>query len=156
MRILVFSDSHGFISDGFNIIDSYINNGGVDAIIHAGDIVKDEDAIKEKYPHIPVYAVCGNNDFYSDYPYDITVSLGGKKVFITHGHKYNVRLGNYMLKEKMNAEGIDLIIYGHTHIPETDLSGRGQILNPGSLFFGRTYGIVDINDGKIYTSIKEI
>lgn len=155
MRILVFSDTHGYMIDGCNIIERYLKDGGIDAIIHAGDVVYDEDYIKSKYPDIPLYAVCGNNDFFSDYPYDLTVTLGGKKIFITHGHNYNVRLGNDKLKELMMKEGIDLVIYGHTHNPEHDYCGTGQIINPGSLFFGRTYAVVDIENGSINAEIKE-
>ena len=152
MKILVFSDTHGFSDHCCPIIESH---GKVDAIIHAGDIVRDEDFLKEKYPDIPIYAVCGNNDFYSDYPYDIKVTLGGKKIFITHGHRYSVRLGSYVLQDLITKDGYDLVVYGHTHIPDHEYYRSSQLLNPGSLLYTKTYGIVEINNGEMKISIEK-
>ena len=153
MRILVFSDTHGFATNCCPVIDSFDK---VDAIIHAGDIVRDADYIKEKYPDIPLYAVCGNNDYYSDYPYDIKVTLGGKRIFITHGHKYSVRLGSFLLQDLITKEGYDLVIYGHTHVPDHDYFAGSQILNPGSVFSSRTYGIIEIDETGMKVSIQRL
>jgi len=153
MRILVFSDTHGYAVNCCPVIDLFEKP---DAIIHAGDIVHDAEYLKEHYPDIPVYAVRGNNDLHSDYPDEIKITLGGKKFFITHGHRHSVRLGSFLLQDLIRQEGYDLIIYGHTHNPDHEYFGGSQILNPGSVFSSRTYGVVEIEDGKMRVSIQRM
>ncbi len=153
MKIIVFSDTHGFPDECNKVMEKY---NDIDAIIHAGDIERDEEYLKEKYADIPLYAVTGNNDFCPKLPEKLEFSLGGKKFFLTHGHRYSVRQGNYMLRELITQNGYDVVVYGHTHIPEHDYFGGGQILNPGSLFFSQTYGIIEIDGNNIDISIKKI
>lgn len=153
MRILVFSDTHGGISGAKRTIDSYDK---VDAIIHAGDVSRDADMLREAYPDMPLYAVCGNNDFHSNYPVEAKLTLGGKKIFVTHGHKHCVRMGNYVLQDLIVRDKYDLIIYGHTHIPEHDYFAGGEIINPGSAIYTKTYAEIIIENGKINATIKDI
>ncbi len=153
MRILVFSDTHGSILGPLRVIDSYDK---VDAIIHAGDVSRDADKLMEEYPNIPMYAVCGNNDFYSSYPVTARVTLGGKKIFITHGHKYSVRMGNYLLQDLIARDKYDIVVYGHTHVPEHDYFAGGEIINPGSATYSKTYAEILIENSRINATIRDI
>lgn len=148
MRILVFSDTHHDISAAVSVIDKI----GADMIIHAGDHDTDAERLQKIYEDIPVKYVRGNCD-YSSSPLDLNLDVGGKKIFITHGHSYNVKSSYLAIQYKAEEEGADLVIFGHTHIPYCYNSGRRILLNPGSLKSGRTFGITEIENGKISADI---
>ena len=53
------------------------------------------------------------------------VELDGHTVFATHGHRFN--------RENLPPMGMgDILLHGHTHIPENGSCGDIRILNPGS------------------------
>lgn len=55
------------------------------------------------------------------------IDLGFKKIFMTHGHIYNVN------KMPPIEEG-DIMLHGHTHIPSWTSYGNNNLyLNPGSI-----------------------
>ncbi len=54
------------------------------------------------------------------------VELDGHTVFATHGHRFN--------RENLPPMGMgDILLHGHTHIPENGICGDVRILNPGSV-----------------------
>ena len=152
-RILIFSDTHGHINNFIKIIDKTMP----DMIIHAGDIVGDAEDIVAIYPDIPLYCVRGNNDFSQRFPDKLTLVVDGKTIFVTHGHEYAVKYESSLssLEEKARKVNADLCIFGHTHTPYNDIRGSLTILNPGSSRFTGTYGICEIENGKMKTCILE-
>lgn len=56
---------------------------------------------------------------------------------ITHGHRYYISMGNEMLKKEAVAQGVDIVMYGHTHRPVIDISKNIIAINPGSLSYPR-------------------
>lgn len=151
MKILVFSDSHGYYNRILRILEKHEN---VDMCIHCGDIVSDCTAL-EALLDIKLLYVRGNNDSGSSVPTELETEICGKKIFITHGHTYGVKAGTDNLRKKIK-EGIDLVLYGHTHIPDTMYFGGGILLNPGAICHMSkcTYAIVTIENGVINTSIE--
>ena len=155
MNILVFSDSHGYYERILKIINSHDN---IDMIIHCGDILNDCISIEKLInPMIKFKYVCGNNDIAADVQKELSLDIEGIKIFITHGHLYGVKSGLDSLRRKIK-EGYDLVLYGHTHVPNTEYFGGGTILNPGAICYGSkgTYASVNIQDGIIKTEIKRI
>ena len=153
MKILVFSDTHRSHSNVINIIN--YDEEQVDAVIHCGDIIRDCEEIERNIsPKIPFIYVCGNNDYYNNIvPDDKSITLGGKKIFITHGHKYGVKQGKDSLRRKIK-EGYDIVLYGHTHISDIEYFSNGILLNPGAMAYGAiSYGVIEIKDNKVYASI---
>ncbi len=154
-RILIFSDTHGYIDPCVRLMSA---GDRADAVIHAGDSARDAQDLKYAFPEIPVYYVRGNNDFLSGAPDKLAVTIGGKKILIVHGHiervKYDLTLSELTAKgEKTNA---DLVVFGHTHIPRTEYRGKMIIINPGSVRFSRTYAVAEIDDdGVLNTSIVQ-
>ena len=54
------------------------------------------------------------------------LELDGHTVFATHGHRYN--------RENLPPMGTgEILLHGHTHIPENGTCGDIRILNPGSV-----------------------
>lgn len=153
-RILVFSDTHLSIEPCIKVIEKLPET---DLIIHAGDHSADALRLQRLYPHIPVKYVDGNCDL-SLSPSDLIFEMCEKKFFVTHGHKYNVKNESDFctLRAKGNDAGADVIIFGHTHIPLNDRSGKPILLNPGSVKFGATYGIIEIDDNKIGSAILNV
>ena len=151
MKILIFSDTHSNTEDPIEIIRK---EPEVNAIIHSGDCEKDADIIHQAFPNIPMYSVPGNCDILSSNPDDLIVTLEGKKVLITHGHKYAVKYGLTSLKNKAHYEEFDLVVFGHTHISLIEYFGNTVIVNPGSLKgYKKSYAKAEISDGLIKASI---
>lgn len=154
VKILVFSDTHKKINHCIDVINS---TGGVDAVIHAGDLIDDADDLAALFGDIPFYAVSGNNDFCSNAPYSRMVTLEGKKIFIAHGHDFHVRSGIDEIVTHAKKIGADIVVYGHTHNCH-DVFERGiYVLNPGSMgFYPRTYGVITIDGDNIKTRIVKL
>lgn len=154
MNILIFSDTHGNTEDPIEIIrqESMVN-----AIIHAGDCEADARVIQEAYPNIPVYSVAGNCDFLSHSPTELSFTLDGKKIFITHGHTYNVKSSLSRILNKAAYEDYDLLVFGHTHKSIIEYTGNAIVVNPGSIKgYPRTYTKAIIENGKLKVSIEEL
>lgn len=149
-KIFVFSDSHGSTDGCMRII------GGAekaDAIIHAGDYVRDADDLKSVFPDIPVYNVRGNCDFLSNEVNDKTEIIDGVKIFITHGHSYNVKITLSELKRKGHELNADVVVFGHTHVPMVDIDGGMVIVNSGSSSSRGTYAVITIDNKKARADI---
>lgn len=155
MRILVFSDTHGNTSRCVKVIETIQK---VDMIIHAGDMLRDALDLVRLYPKIPIHYVLGNNDFSKKVPLDKLVCANDKKIFVTHGHHYAVKYDyDYLtLTNKGIDLNADLVIFGHTHESFLDYRGSMTLLNPGSIKYDGTYGVVEIENDKLRCAICEI
>ncbi len=149
-KIYIFSDTHKNI-DG--CIDVISNAGKIDAIIHAGDHADDAYDLHSIFSDIPMYSVRGNCDYFSNEPNDLTVIIEGIKIFITHGHGYNVKMTLSELKAKGKNINADLVVFGHTHRPMVDTDGTMTITNPGSAKSLGTYAVAKIENGSVRADI---
>lgn len=136
MRILIISDSHGNIDDVLRKIKTMEKS---DMLFHLGDYVEDGIRLKEQL-NIPTIIVRGNGDqSRTDFNDDELVEIKGKKIFLTHGHKYDVRFDILKLYYKAQEVGADYILFGHTHVPIIERVENTVIMNPGSPFLPRGY-----------------
>ena len=133
MKILIVSDTHRNNENYLKVLQLV---GKLDMVIHLGDVEGSEYTIREA-AGCPVEMIAGNNDFFSDLPSEKTLQIGRYRVMITHGHQYYIGMGNEMLKEEAIANGVDIVMYGHTHRPVIDISDDIIMLNPGSLSYPR-------------------
>ena len=156
MKAAVFSDTHTNIA----LCIEAVRRCRPDVIIHLGDHDRDAQSIRQDFPHIPMYNVCGNCDFAPMAPAVDLVQLGPVKALITHGHLYNVDYGRVdSLVYAAQEQGAQLAMFGHTHSPLYLEQGGVTVLNPGTAGKGRqlTWAEVDIMDnGGIACSIKEL
>ena len=109
-------------------------------IIHLGDYVGDVEKIKKIYKDKCFLQVAGNNDF-TDISNEKIVDINGYKVFLTHGHEYNVYFGIDKLYYRLNEIGVNIGLYGHTHKPFVFFEDDFLILNPGSISFPRGFSV---------------
>ncbi len=150
MNVLVLSDSHS----GLSFMRRCIETVEPDAIIHLGDYFEDAEAMEEEYPGIPMYRVPGNCDRYRcppDQPEIIIDKVFGAELYMTHGHRHNVKLTLTRLLKDARASKAAAALYGHTHEADCFLEEDGLwVLNPGSCgYFGGSAGLMEIDGGKI-------
>ncbi len=152
MKILVVSDTHGNISSAIDII----NNGKFDIIIHLGDHYHDAMRIESIVRH-KVIAVVGNCDF-SYEEEDKVLEVEGKRLFLTHGHRYKVKKSTKKLKKLIDENHYDMVMFGHSHRALIERYKGATIFNPGSISLPRdgapSYGIIVIEkNSNIFSKI---
>ena len=157
MRILIVSDTHkahGNLERGLE------KEGPLDMLIHLGDVEGKADYI-EAVAGCPVHMVSGNNDFFSDLPWEEEFFIGDHHVFITHGHGYFVGMNEDRLKAEARGRGADIVMYGHTHMPALTVEPDLITLNPGSISYPRqkgrkpSYILMEVDqDGKVSCEIR--
>lgn len=136
MKILVISDSHGRNDDVKGVIEQVKD---FDILIHCGDIERGDDYIRALVD-CPVYMVAGNNDYNLDLPMQEIIEVEGYRILITHGHYYYVNSGTGTLEAYCLEHGIQVAMFGHTHVPYIDIGEELTVLNPGSLSYPRQDG----------------
>jgi len=134
-HILVMSDTHGNYKAVQQLLDTYLKH--VSAVIHLGDIT--QDLISHNKTGLEnFHIVNGNVDFMGNPDYEERViELSGKKIFITHGHRYSVKSGLDNLVYKAQELGVNACLFGHTHQQIMFKQDGILFLNPGSPTYPR-------------------
>lgn len=153
-KLLIFSDSHGSLSVMSEAIGK--NRLSVSTVIHLGDGADDIERIMQDYPEIPCITIRGNREellYASDsLPREMTFDVGGCRIFMCHGHIYNVKCSMDRAIYCAVEERADVLLYGHTHAADYsiangyDISHPLHIVNPGSAALG--YAELTIADAK--------
>ncbi len=131
MKILVMSDSHGNLRGVQTAVDKFGSNA--DIIVHCGDGTHGEaDWLRTNCADKKVVCVRGNCDFVTSLKDIEYIDVCSKRIMITHGHMYNVKFGLYSLCSKAREEKVDLVFFGHTHIPTDETDEGVRMINPGS------------------------
>lgn len=145
MKVLVTSDTHGIYTQ---IRDYILSHDDIDLLIHAGDGVGDVESIGYE-TGINYEVVTGNNDYSSNEAFDKVIEVYDLRIFLTHGHRYDVYYGEDKIIEKAKELDCDIAIHGHTHECKNTLKDGVTILNPGSVSMPRDdnpgFFILDIN-----------
>lgn len=170
LNFLVLSDSHGRVKNIEEILSRQLKKP--DAVFFLGDGLR--DIMYCELGDIPVYSVSGNCDFsgfYGEYSSDIEniVEVGGYTVMMTHGHKYNVKSGYGEILCAAARRDIDILLFGHTHIPfehiytpeSGELAGLCKplyVMNPGAVGgFEPSWGCITVSDkGEILMSFGRL
>ncbi|HWP20764.1 MAG TPA: metallophosphoesterase family protein [Burkholderiaceae bacterium] len=150
MRIGLISDTHNLLRP-----QALAWLQGCAHIVHAGDICA---------PHVltalsalaPVHAVRGNNDvgdWAEGLPEALTVELGGVRLHVVHDLK--------TLALDPVAQGIDVVVSGHSHRPLVEQHGPVLYVNPGSAGPRRfklpvSVGELRMEDGKVRAQLAEL
>ena len=159
MKILVISDTHGDIENAEKLIR---RSNGINLIIHLGDYFRDAQRLSDMFPEIPFEYIYGNSDFMiGDIPAEKSLEYCGKKIFITHGHRYSVKWDYDKLSKKAEEMNVDLLLFGHTHVADLIKNGKYYLVNPGSISDPRddtneSYAIIEIEEDKVKPTIMYI
>lgn len=146
MRLVVMSDSHRAVRNLYEIVEKHKEN--TDLFVFLGDVDRDFDDVLMLYPDINYERVAGNNDWNTVYSYEKLLNLDGRKVFICHGHTQRVKYGYEQIVNCSKNLGVDLCLFGHTHIPYSSYEDGLYVLNPGAVCSGE-YALVDIEKSGI-------
>ncbi len=167
MKIVVISDTHGRRA---RISEVLSRQGRYDLCIFLGDGLRDF-CIDESER---LCAVRGNCDAFSsfcemrDVPSERAIDADGFKVLMMHGHEWGVKSSHTRAAAHAASMGADVLLYGHTHVPEEKYYPEGSelcgvvlqkplyVFNPGSLGVPRdgnaTFGVIEIKNGQILMS----
>ncbi len=150
MKILVLSDSHSAMSFMRRCVEAV----KPDALIHLGDYLDDGRALAEEFPGIPFYQVPGNCDRYRcppGQPEILVERVFGAELYMTHGHRHNVKLYLGALLRDARACHASAALYGHTHVADCHREEDGLwVLNPGSCgYYGGSAGLMEVENGRI-------
>jgi len=131
-------------------------------VLFLGDCIKDFSDFEYIYSNIRFIAVRGNCDYNADVPDERIVEVAGKKIFMSHGHRYRVKLGHGMIGAEAKTRGVDICLFGHSHSPLIMNENGVQLMNPGSISEPRgaseypCYGVIKILDAKVDLRIVEV
>ena len=78
MKVLIVSDTHG---QDENLEETVLREAPFDYLIHCGD-VEGREIFIEALAECPCTIVAGNNDFFTDLPYEEEVTLEGHKILV--------------------------------------------------------------------------
>ncbi|WP_321492297.1 YfcE family phosphodiesterase [uncultured Desulfobacter sp.] len=150
-RLLVFSDLHGSLS-AWLAVQALTCPG--DAVAIAGDLFDTRfgnygepdfapDQIRSSMGNLDfkffyIYGNCDVEGFYKGFSHELQFKAFNKTIFMHHGHKSNPI-----------PQGTDIIIQGHTHLPQLEKIQNCIHLNPGSIALPRnktaTFAVIDSN-----------
>ena len=127
MKIGVLSDSHRKVQYTKEVIE-LLKENGAQYLIHAGDLCIEENLQLLEDSQLKYISVFGNND----------MSL------ISLQQKYNIKQEPYFFKIKETTFKLmhlpfymtpdcDVVIFGHTHIFESEYNNKTLFLNPGEV-----------------------
>lgn len=124
-KALIMSDTHGLTKE----VKHLLSLTSVERIFHCGDFCVAETSS----PFDRMTLVKGNNDFQANVPDDRIVEWAGLRIFMTHGHRYQVNSSFLPLSYKAKEEKANVVLFGHTHYPLCTKQDGIIFVNPGSL-----------------------
>ncbi len=154
----VLSDTHFVQTEGVVPSEIFEALKDADYIVHCGDI--NQYWVMEQLESIaPVLGVYGNTDPFelvSKLPHKRVLRLAGYEIGITHGEGEGLACNNAL--QHFRSHSLDLLLFGHSHCPESHRIGRTLCFNPGSATKPRcseqgSIGLVYLGD-HIQTSIQ--
>lgn len=156
MLIAVISDTHG---DNYNINKVIPKIDKAEVLIHLGDYYRDLSEIEKKFKG-KIIGVKGNCDFGVDPDNELLEVIGGKRFFITHGHRYGVKYGIHRLQYRAEELEADIVLYGHTHISSVEYENGIWFINPGSVGEARdafeSFALIEIDDKGVNPTIVKV
>jgi putative phosphoesterase len=143
LRVGVISDTHGLVRT--EVLDAL---RGADVIVHAGD-VGGPHVLRELGELAPVLAVRGNVDvepWARALPERRRLELGGAHVLLLHDRA--------MVGDPPGANGVAVVVFGHSHEPLAERREGVLWFNPGSAGPRRfshpvSIGFLDVEGGRV-------
>ncbi|EGQ26559.1 phosphoesterase [Sporosarcina newyorkensis 2681] len=139
MKVVILSDTH-MPKRGSVLPERFLNElNQADHIIHAGDwsTLEVHEILS---PYAPVTGVQGNIDdeqIREKMPEREIITLNGFRIGIVHGHGSG-KTTERRAFDTFVDEPVDVIIFGHSHIPLLRYFKQRLLINPGSLMDKRT------------------
>ncbi|HEX6922407.1 MAG TPA: metallophosphoesterase family protein [Bacillales bacterium] len=134
MKIGVVSDTHmpGHAKELPEVLKEGLQD--VDLILHAGDW-QTLDVYEQFRAIAPIEGVAGNvdgNEVISHFGQKKLLELEGYRIGIVHGHLGKGKTTPDRARRTFEKEDVDLVIFGHSHIPFDEEIEGVRLFNPGS------------------------
>lgn len=154
MKLLVFSDSHGNVEH----MRKAVERERPDRVFHLGDVMRDAVELSLIYPDLPLELVPGNCDYATDVPFQKILCVEGRRILMTHGHTYQVKLGMGQAVQAAWEAQVDILLFGHTHEAYCRKQEGLWIMNPGTIRGGLmpTCGLIRLEGEDTSCEILEI
>jgi putative phosphoesterase len=126
VRIGVISDTHGYLDP--RVLELF---AGVSHIIHAGDVMNPK-ILRQLEAIAPLTAVAGNLDrteVVGELPREVISEVDGIRFVVGHKPK---RLLKRIAEGKISVDGLNLVVWGHEHVPTATWIEGVLHLNPGT------------------------
>ena len=136
MRVLIVSDTH---RKNDNFLQVIADEKPFDLVLHCGD-TEGSEHLFESACNCAFQAVAGNNDFFTNLPQELELTLEGYRVWMSHGHRYYVSMNTQRIWEEGRAKEVQIVLFGHTHRPLVECRQGIWLVNPGSLSYPRQEG----------------
>jgi putative phosphoesterase len=127
LKIAVLSDSHKKVDYTKEAID-FLKLKGAKYLIHAGDLCLPENLELLKNSNLPYVSVFGNND-------NSLVHLSNEYKIENEPYYFKIEDTKFKLMHLpfyLNGD-CDVVIFGHTHIFESEYTNGTLFLNPGEI-----------------------
>ena len=173
MKYLIVSDIHGAL-DSAQIVCDVFKKEKCDKILCLGDILyhgprndlpneyKPKEVVKllNEYKDY-IVAITGNCDAEVDamvlafkFNYTLDLDINGFNAHLEHGHHLDELLNK-------NYQKYDIVLYGHTHIPDNSEKNGVKFFNPGSITLPknntkRSYAIWENNIITLYDILGNV
>lgn len=152
MKIVVLADTH-MQAKGKQLPNRLIQElESTDLIIHAGDWNSMEvyHMLAKYGPVKGVYGNVDDEDIVNNFSAKDILTVKGYKIGIVHGHGEKMTTEKRAL-EAFSSDKVDIIIFGHSHIPLMRYFKKVLLLNPGSPTDKRTlphysFAILEIDE----------
>lgn len=165
MRVGVVSDTHGHLENLRRALRSLLGFG-VEVLCHLGDDYDDLGAV-EIPEGLEVVRVPG---VFSPYYRDPSIKnrvlreFGRWRVVVSHTleRHENDLPGDPDPMQLVKDQEVDVVLYGHTHVPEVRVEGRVLLFNPGHLKdedkkgYPPTYGLLEFFPGEVWGRVFEL
>lgn len=150
-RIGIVSDTHGDRGHLEQALLKLEAAGRLDALIHCGDGACDLRYLGGSILQTAV--VYGNCDgSAAELARDMLLDMDGVRIYITHGHYYNVKRGLDLLAEAAAAKGAQVACYGHTHKAVCEYRAGVLLLNPGACVYTGACALLTVEKGGSFTA----
>lgn len=151
-KIVVMSDSHGH-HEMIDIVRSLEPDG--DYYVHCGDSEAYQEQLKGWI------CVRGNNDWMSKFKDEIIFEVEGVRFLVSHGHRYGYFDRENVMIDELISNGCDVLLFGHTHVPQYEEINGFYLINPGSVTLPRnnsphSYCVIFVEKNNIKVEFKKI
>ena len=157
-KLLVISDTHGSV----NMLKTVFGwaaqrmppKDSICAAAFLGDGIEDlHPAMDAAGFSCNLVIIKGNNDFYTKETETAVFDFVNYRFFICHGHRYSLYGGYNALVTAAKANGANVVLSGHTHIPHQKIVDGIHLINPGSVGrprsrIGSTFAVIECEEGK--------
>lgn len=133
MKVIITGDTH-LPGRGSNLPKYLLDAcAGADLIIHTGDW-RTPEALETLLNYAEVRGVYGNidgEDIIEIMPDRQLIEFGGLRIGVVHGHGEK-KTTEQRAVDAFSEERVDVIVFGHSHIPVIKYSKEILLMNPGS------------------------